>query len=177
MKARATARSSRLLADLIDLGDEERDWVLGEYWRSLDADEQNSLRQLLSAGAAGLPTMNPAGSLADLARERLLEDPGLTAGEKVLLSALYLKELYEVQEFHGRQITAVLREVANPVNNITAALTGLISKGEAEVANAERAARNAHKRYRLTTEGLVEAATLARARKSQSRSGPLEGGT
>lgn len=177
MSARATARSSRLLADLMDLGDEERDWVLGEYWRSLDGEEQSHLRHLLFTQVEGLPAVTAAGGLADMARERLLEDPGLTAGEKVLLSALYLKELYEVQEFHGRQITGVLREVANPVNNITAALTGLISKGEAEVANAERAAKNAHKRYRLTTEGLVEAATLARARKSKSRSGPLEGGT
>lgn len=177
MSARATARSSRLLADLMDLGDEERDWVLGEYWRSLDGDEQTSLRHLLFEQVEGLPALPAVRGLADMARERLLEDTGLTAGEKVLLSALYLKELYEVQEFHGRQITGVLREVANPVNNITAALTGLITKGEAEVANAERAAKNAHKRYRLTTEGLVEAATLARARKSQSRSGPPERGT
>lgn len=162
MKARATARSSRLLADLMDLGDEERDWVLGEYWRSLDGDERGSLRQLFSAQMDGLKPAAEEGGLADQARERLLEDPGLTAGEKVLLSALYLKELYEVQEFHGRQITAVLREVSNPVNNITAALNGLIAKGEAEVGNPSRAAKNAHKRYRLTTEGLLQAATIAR---------------
>lgn len=174
MKARATAKSSRLLADLMDLGDEEREWVLGEYWRSLDGDERESLRQLFSDQVDALPAVAVAGGLADLSRERLLEDPGLTAGEKVLLSALYLKELYELQEFHGRQITAVLREVANPVNNITAALNGLISKGEAEVANPGRAAKNAHKRYRLTTEGLVEAATIARMKGSRT-AGPLEG--
>lgn len=75
------------------------------------------------------------GNLSEIyedAKERLLEDASLSAREKVLLAALMLFELHEIQEFHGRQVTETLRDVSNPVNNITAALSGLISSEEGE---------------------------------------------
>jgi|GEM_PF-2385359 len=166
MKTKATAGASQVLTDLLNLTPEERLWVREQDVGCMDADEREELQALLAE-----ESRNPgqvAHNLDDQARERLMEDPGLAAGEKVLLAALILRELYEVKEFHSRQITEYLKEASNTVNNITAALNGLISKGEAEVAGPDRTAKNVHKRYQLTAAGISAAVGLARIQRPTS---------
>jgi hypothetical protein len=169
MKPKVTERNSRVLADLMGLSAPERLWVQQQYWQSLTREDREELQELLaeSTGSAA----RAVESLYEQAKERLLEDPGLAAGEKVLLAALILSELYEIEDFHSRQITETLREASNPVNNITAALNGLIGKREAEITDTARAATNAHKRYRLTEAGRASASTIAR-RKRPGRAAP-----
>lgn len=156
MKLKATIQSSRVFSELMSLPAADRSWVLQQYWQSLNREDQGELQSLFSESVEGSPAT--ASPLFESAKERLLEDPDLTAGEKVLLAAMILRELYEIEEFHSRQITETLREASNPVNNITAALNGLMSKGEAEVAEPQR---TGHKRYRLTSAGISAAITIA----------------
>ena len=167
MEPKATAKSTRLLADLLELPEWEQQWILREYWTALDPAEREALAFLFSESTE---TGTHTPSLFELAKSRLLDDTGLTAGEKVLLAALMLRELYEIEDFNSRQITENLRDLATPVNNVTAALNGLIAKGEVTIADPARAARNAHKRYRLSAEGLLSATALARPPQRSRRS-------
>lgn len=173
LKPKATAGGSKVLAALMELSPLEQHWVHLQFWQSLSKEEAFQLRELVDGNHAQASESEE--NLFGLAKERLLEDPHLNAGEKVLLAALILAELYEVQDFHSRQITETLREAANPVNNITAALSGLIAKGEAEIADPERAARNSHKRYRLTSHGLLSASSIARKKRQTQADRSMDG--
>ncbi|MEO5716430.1 MAG: hypothetical protein ABIT37_23330 [Luteolibacter sp.] len=163
MKPIPTPASARVFADLIHLPVMEQNWVILQYWHSLDNAQVVRLQDFLKDACDS--HSDPGSGLYENAKERLLEDTDLSAREKVLLAALMLSELHEIQEFHGRQVTETLRDASNPVNNITAALSGLISRGEAEIGDQGPTARNAHKRYRLTREGLLAAGDIARRNK------------
>jgi hypothetical protein len=157
MKTKATIHSAKVFSDLMGLSNSDRCWVLQQYWHSLGRDDQSELKKEIfsemSETGANLET-----ALYESAKERLLEDPNMTAGEKVLLAALVLRELYEISEFHSRQITETLREASNPVNNITAAINGLIGKGEVEIVEPQRLG---HKRYCLTSGGISAAIAVS----------------
>lgn len=164
-KPTTTPEASMVLATLMKLSPAEVEWVLVEYWAWLDPDERQHFRGLFE-GRASVLEGEAKPEPFEQARERLLEDTAMSAGEKVLLAALHLLELHGVDDFQGRQITETLRSFSNPVKNITAALNGLIAKGEAEVANPARVARHAHKRYQLTSDGVRAAESLARGTKA-----------
>lgn len=166
MKATVTPASADVFAKLMHLQDTEQIWVVLQYWQSLNSRQVTELQELLKTACVSHSA--PEDSLYENAKERLLEDTDLSARERVLLAALMLAELHDIRDFHGRQVTETLRDASNPVNNITAALNGLISKGEAEIADQGPAARNAHKRYRLTPEGM-RAAEDAASKKRQGR--------
>lgn len=169
MKLKATIQSSRVFFELMNLPADDRSWVLQQYWQSLDREDRKELQSLFAE--SGLAESGNTSPLFESAKERLLEDPDLTAGEKVLLAALVLRELYEVEEFHSRQITETLKEASNPVKNITAALNGLMSKGEAVVADPNR---TGHKRYRLTSAGISAAILIAgKSRDGRAAMEPL----
>ena len=156
-----TTLSSQALTKLMELSPLEQQWVQQQFFSSLEEGERSEYLSLL--GSVGSADEGETAAPADFARERLLEVPDLTAGEKVLLAALIVSELFEASAFHSRQLTEVLRQSSNPVKNITAAINGLIGKGEMEVADPSRAAKNSHKRYKLTSEGLIAANSVARA--------------
>lgn len=166
MKAIPTPNGAKVFAELLQLKATEQEWVLHQYCETLDSSQVAKMQELLERSCS-TQTDLVSGVYND-AKERLLEDADLSAREKVLLTGLMLFELHEIEEFHGRQVTETLRDVSNPVNNITAALTGLISKGEAEIVDQGPAAKNVHKRYRLTREGMFAANEIAK-RKLQGR--------
>jgi len=164
-----TPESATLLAALLNAQEESILWIFRQLASTFEPEQIAKFTQILDHAHHDLPN-TPA--LDELAKDRLLEDVSLSSGEKVLLAALVLSELYEIVDFHSRQITETLKQNSNPIGNITSALTGLINRGEVEIADSTRAAPNSHKRYRLTQQGLTAAKELAAAPTgSRSQSG------
>lgn len=155
-----TVESATVLADFLRLTEDGRNWIFQQYFSALSAEDFVELEVLMQNSKA----MHSGGHKPDfheLAHKRLMDDPTLSAGEKVLLAALILFELYEVSDFHSRQITETLKQNSIPLGNITSALAGLINRGEVEFSDSIRSVPNAHKRYRLTKQGMDAAKKTA----------------
>jgi hypothetical protein len=157
MDQEVTALSTDLLARLVPATQAEQQWIIGNYWKSLTPENREAQRELLDKIDQELGTEE---SLFERARSRLLDDPRLAAGDKVKLAALMLADMYELDSFQSRQITEALREMSNPVGNVTAAINGLIQHGEVEIDESGSSGKRSHKRYRLTDLGLRNAKGL-----------------
>jgi hypothetical protein len=151
-----------LLSQLFESDEETQHWVLEQFWRGLAMERREQFENFLSEIDG--ESVETTSILGEQARSRILDSADLAVIQKVSLAALILAEDYELEIFMGSQITRLLGDMASPVKNVTAALNGLITKGEVEVPRQSGLGQTGHKRYHLTELGLSSARELARSR-------------
>jgi len=159
MSSEITVASTEVLHKLISLSEAEQHWAVKQYFSKLDDSGTESLAKLLQnlqdiGIAVGIEAQIPVYAQA---KECLLESTQLAAVEKVLLAVVIISTLYEVETFHSRQVTETLRDASNSVGNVTAALNGLIARGDVGIQPDDS---GGHKRYHITDDGHKRALSL-----------------
>lgn len=175
MTAKMTQQSINVLQALQNLGREERFWVLESACNGLETPMQEKVMETVirhlepdqqervfqSLGVVRLPSFQPqAAPTYDSAKALLLDATNLSAADKALVAGFAICDLYELEEFSGRQLTEFLKETGNELGNVTAAMTALAQKGWAEIAAKDGDTPQSQKRYALTAAGHTKVRSL-----------------
>ena len=146
---KASAEAAHCIAEILGAGEDTQRWclfsILSGIGEDLKREILNTLDESLQDGEENRAER--------LAKNLLLDEPDLNAGEKALLAAFVLRGFYELESFTSRQITEYLKDSGNKIPNITSTFKSLVQKDLVSVTSTIGDSEQAHKKYILTASG------------------------